>query len=102
MNGEQLMNNISGDLIVQECSLCGKTSNSCVDILTIQEVISIKFINENIGLKFNEDDVPPNLLCDVCIQQITSWQNFIHSCLDVQKDRERYLFHSLRIPKVCY
>ena len=92
MNTEQLISNISEELILRECCLCGKSSNSCVDILTIHEVISFKFINKNIGIKLNEDDVPPNLLCDICIQRITEWQNFVQQCQHVRDERERYFY----------
>ena len=95
MNTEQLISNISEELILRECCLCGKSCNSCVDISTIQEVISIKFIHKNIGLKLNEDSVSPNLICDVCIQQITDWQNFVQKCHNVRNERERYVSNTL-------
>ena len=80
-NLHSLMN---GHQQLYECRLCGKSSETCLDLATLSDVIPLGYIHKNIGIKLKSNDILPNFICKLCTQQITDWQKFVRSCTEAQ------------------
>lgn len=83
---EESLNFISNGLPepLLECRLCGQSSNSCVDLSAISDIIPLSFIHKNIGIKLKLNDISPNFICKQCTIKITDWQKFVRSCTEAQ------------------